>query len=206
MKLRPYQEEARVKVQEQWDGGVQKTLLVLPTGCGKTIVFSKIIEDRVKQGDRVLILAHRGELLEQASDKLKKSTGLNTALEKADSTSLNSWFRVTVGSVQTLQREKRLNQFSNDYFDTIVIDEAHHCISNSYQNVLNHFDKAKVLGVTATPDRGDMQNLGTYFESLAYEYKIVDAIKEGYLSKIQSLTIPLNLDLSGVSTQNGVFL
>ena len=205
MKLRPYQEEARVKVQEEWERGVNKTLLVLPTGCGKTIVFSKIIEDRVKQGDRVLILAHRGELLEQASDKLKKSTGLNTALEKAGSTSLNSWFRVVVGSVQTLQREKRLNQFSNDYFDTIVIDEAHHCISNSYQNVLNHFDKAKVLGVTATPDRGDMQNLGTYFESLAYEYKIVDAIKEGYLSKIQGLTIPLNLDLSGVSTQNGDF-
>ena len=205
MQLRPYQEEARLKVQEQWDGGVNKTLLVLPTGCGKTIVFSKIIEDRVKLGERVLILAHRSELLEQASDKLKKSTGLNTALEKADSSSLNSWYMVTVGSVQTLQREKRLKQFSNDYFDTIVIDEAHHCISNGYQNVLNHFDKAKVLGVTATPDRGDMKDLGTYFESLAYEYKIVDAIKEGYLSKIQSLTIPLNLDLSGVATQNGDF-
>lgn len=205
MQLRPYQEEARKKVQEQWEGGVNKTLLVLPTGCGKTIVFSKIIEDRVKLGERVLILAHRSELLEQASDKLKKSTGLNTALEKADSSSLNSWYMVTVGSVQTLQREKRLKQFSNDYFDTIVIDEAHHCISNGYQNVLNHFDKAKVLGVTATPDRGDMKDLGTYFESLAYEYKIVDAIKEGYLSEIQSLTIPLNLDLSGVATQNGDF-
>ena len=205
MQLRPYQEEARKKVQEQWEGGVNKTLLVLPTGCGKTIVFSKIIEDRVKLGERVLILAHRSELLEQASDKLKKSTGLNTALEKADSSSLNSWYMVTVGSVQTLQREKRLKQFSNDYFDTIVIDEAHHCISNGYQNVLNHFDKAKVLGVTATPDRGDMKDLGAYFESLAYEYKIVDAIKEGYLSKIQSLTIPLNLDLSGVATQNGDF-
>lgn len=205
MQLRPYQEEARKKVQEQWEGGVNKTLLVLPTGCGKTIVFSKIIEDRVKLGERVLILAHRSELLEQASDKLKKSTGLTTALEKADSSSLNSWYMVTVGSVQTLQREKRLKQFSNDYFDTIVIDEAHHCISNGYQNVLNHFDKAKVLGVTATPDRGDMKDLGTYFESLAYEYKIVDAIKEGYLSKIQSLTIPLNLDLSGVATQNGDF-
>ena len=205
MQLRPYQEEARLKVQEQWERGVDKTLLVLPTGCGKTIVFSKIIEDRVKLGERVLILAHRSELLEQASDKLKKSTGLNTALEKADSSSLGTWFRVTVGSVQTLQREKRLKQFSNDYFDTIVIDEAHHCISNGYQNVLNHFDKAKVLGVTATPYRGDMKDLGTYFESLAYEYKIVDAIKEGYLSKIQSLTIPLNLDLSGVATQNGDF-
>ena len=139
MKLRPYQEEARVKVQEEWERGVNKTLLVLPTGCGKTIVFSKIIEDRVKKGDRVLILAHRSELLEQASDKLKKSTGLNTALEKADSTSKDTWFRVVVGSVQTLQREKRLNQFDKDHFDTIVIDEAHHCISNSYQNVQKYW-------------------------------------------------------------------
>lgn len=205
MKLRPYQEESRKKVQAEWDKGVKKTLLVLPTGCGKTIVFSKIIEDRVSLGERVLVLAHRGELLEQASDKLYKATGLKTATEKAEETAKNSWFRVTVGSVQTLQREKRLNEFSKDYYDTIVIDEAHHCISESYQRVLNHFDGANVLGVTATPDRGDMKNLGSYFESLAYEYKLPQAIKEGYLSKIKSLTIPLKLDLSGVATQSGDF-
>ena len=82
MKLRPYQQEARVKVQKEWERGVNKTLLVLPTGCGKTIVFSKIIEDRVKQGDRVLILAHRSELLEQASDKLKKVLDLIQPLKK----------------------------------------------------------------------------------------------------------------------------
>lgn len=205
MKLRPYQEKSRERVQEEWAKGVDKTLLVLPTGCGKTIVFSKIIEDRVKLGERVLILAHRSELLEQASDKLKKATGLKTATEKADETAKDSWFRVTVGSVQTLQREKRLKEFSKDYYNTIVIDEAHHCISESYQRVLNYFDKAKVLGVTATPDRGDMKNLGTYFESLAYEYKLPEAIREGYLSKIKSLTIPLKLDLSSVATQNGDF-
>lgn len=205
MQLRPYQEEARAKVQQEWKEGRKRTLLVLPTGCGKTIVFSKIIEDCVKMGERVLVLAHRSELLEQASDKLMTATGLETALEKAENTSIGSWFRVVVGSVQTMQREKRLSQFPPNHFDTIVIDEAHHAISDGYQRVLEHFGEANVLGVTATPDRGDMRNLGSYFDSLAYEYPLVDAIKSGYLSKITAITIPLELDISTVSQQAGDF-
>ncbi len=193
MELRKYQQEARMAIQEEWKNGNQITLLVLPTGTGKTIVFSKVIEDRVKQGERVLVLAHRGELLDQAADKLEKSTGLKTATEKAEETSLNSWFRVVVGSVQTMMREKRLSQFDNDFFDTIIIDEAHHSISNSYQRVLNHFEDANVLGVTATPDRGDMRNLGEYYQSLAYEYTPPKAIKEGYLAPIKALTLPLRV-------------
>ncbi|EPM7558076.1 DEAD/DEAH box helicase [Enterococcus faecium] len=205
MQLRPYQQEARAAIQKEWTDGKKKTLLVLPTGCGKTIVFSKVIEDRVRKGERVLVLAHRGELLDQASDKLQKSTGLKTATEKAEQTSLGSFFRVVVGSVQTLQQEKRLSKFPPNFFDTIVVDEAHHCISNGYQRVLKHFEEANVLGVTATPDRGDMRNLGSYFESLAYEYTLPKAIKEGYLTPIKALTIPLKLDLSTVKQQSGDF-
>ena len=205
MQLRPYQQEAREAVQAEWAKGRKRTLLVLPTGCGKTIVFSKIIEDQVKEGKRVLVLAHRSELLEQASDKLKTATGLGTALEKAENTSIGSWYRVVVGSVQTMQREKRLSQFPPDWFDTIVVDEAHHAISDGYQRVLSYFKQSNVLGVTATPDRGDMKNLGSYFDSLAYEYSLVQAIQEGYLSKIKALTIPLSLDLSNVSMSAGDF-
>ena len=205
MELRPYQAEAKAAVFEQWDKGTLKTLLVLPTGCGKTIVFAKVAEDCVRQGYWVLILAHRGELLEQAADKIKKSTNLGCATEKAEQTCLGSWFRITVGSVQSMQREKRLSQFSEDYFNVIIIDEAHHCISDGYQKVLQHFPSAKVLGVTATPDRGDMRNLGEFFESLAYEYTLPKAIREGYLSPIKAMTIPLQLDLSGVSIQSGDF-
>lgn len=205
MKLRPYQEEAKLAVQHEWESGKKVVLLVLPTGTGKTIVFSKIIEDGVRDGERILVLAHRSELLDQAADKLAQSTGLLTATEKAEETSIGSWYRVVVGSVQTLMREKRLNKFSPDYFGTIIVDEAHHCISDSYQKVLSYFTKAKVLGVTATPDRGDMKNLGSYFESLAYEYTLPKAIKEGYLSPIKALTIPLKLDLSGVGQQAGDF-
>lgn len=205
MELRPYQQEAKAAIQAEWAEGRRRTLLVLPTGTGKTIVFSKLIEDCVRSGERVLVLAHRGELLDQAADKLAQATGLGCAVEKAEESCLGSWFRVAVGSVQSLMREKRLSRFSPDYFDTIVVDEAHHCISDSYQKVLSHFENAKVLGVTATPDRGDMRNLGSYFESLAYEYTLPRAIKEGYLVPIQALTIPLKLDLTGVGVQAGDF-
>lgn len=205
MELRPYQKEAKEAVFEQWGDGIRRTLLVLPTGCGKTIVFAKITEDCVRNGDRVLILAHRGELLEQAADKIAKATGLGCATEKAEQSCLGSWYRITVGSVQSLMRETRLKRFPEDYFNTIIIDEAHHCISDSYQRVLKHFPDAKILGVTATPDRGDMKNLGQVFESLAYEYTLPKAIKEGYLSPIKAVTIPLQVDLTGVGIQSGDF-
>lgn len=205
MELRPYQLEAKTAIFEQWDQGIKKTLLVLPTGCGKTIVFAKVTEECVRQGKRVLIMAHRGELLDQAADKIMQATGLGSAVEKAEETCLGSWFRIVVGSVQSLTRPQRLAKFKQDYFDTIIIDEAHHCLSDSYQRVLEHFPDAEVLGVTATPDRGDMRNLGQYFESLAYEYTLPQAIKSGYLVPIKAMTIPLQLDLTGVGIQSGDF-
>lgn len=205
MQARPYQIEAIEAIEGEWAKGTNRTLLVLPTGCGKTIVFCKVAEDEVRNGGRVLILAHRGELLEQAADKLQQVTGLGTALEKAESSSLDSWYRVTVGSVQTLMRESRLARFPRDWFDAIIVDEAHHVLADSYQRILDHFSDARVLGVTATPDRGDMRNLGSVFQSLAYEYTLPRAIKEGYLSPIQAQTIPLRLDLSSVGVQSGDF-
>lgn len=205
MELRPYQQAAKQAIFAEWEAGKRKTLLVLPTGCGKTIVFAKLTEECVRGGERVLILAHRGELLTQAADKLQKATGLGCAVEKAEESCLGSWYRVAVGSVQSLMREQRLSQFPQHYFDTIVVDEAHHCLSDGYQRVLAHFADAKVLGVTATPDRGDMRNLGSFFESLAYEYSLSKAIKEGYLSPIKALTVPLRMDLSGCGVQAGDF-
>lgn len=201
--LRPYQEAAREAIEKEWASGNKRTLLVLPTGTGKTVVFSKVAEDQVRAGNRVLILAHRGELLEQAADKLYRMTGLKCSVEKADQTALGTWNRVTVGSVQSLQRENRLHRFSQDYYGTIIIDEAHHAITDGYRRIIDYFDQADVLGVTATPDRGDQRKLGEVFNSLAYEYSIVQAIKDGYLCKIVAQTVPLRLDMTGLKTQAG---
>lgn len=201
--LRPYQEEARRAVEREWDEGRAKTLLVLPTGCGKTIVFAMVAKDVVDGGGRVLVLAHRGELLDQAADKIGKATGLGCSVEKAERTSVGEWFRVTVGSVQTMMRPSRLDRFPRDWFDAIIVDEAHHALSASYQAVLDWFDAADVLGVTATPDRGDRRDLGAYFDSIAYEYTLPRAIKEGYLCPIKAQTVPLAIDLAAVRTQSG---
>lgn len=203
MELRDYQIAAKKAIFEEWKDK-NSTLLVLPTGCGKTIVFGSIARDRARDG-RVLILAHREELLTQASDKIHRISGMNCAVEKAEQTCLGSDEPITVGSVQTLQTEKRLSRFPHDYFKTVIIDEAHHALAPSYRNVLAHFDSAKMLGVTATPDRGDMKDLSEIFESCAYEYSLRDAVKQGYLSPIRVQTMPLNIDFTSVKVSMGDF-
>ena len=203
IELRPYQAEARDAILHEWSEGRKRTLLVLPTGCGKTVCFASVVKEQVNDGGRALIMAHRGELLDQAADKVKQVTGLDCAYEKAGSSSLGSWMPVTVGSVQSLCQEKRLQQFPQDYFKTIVVDEAHHCLSDSYQRVLEHFSGANVLGVTATPDRGDMRNMGRFFDSRAFEYTMSQAIREKYLCPVRAQMIPLKLDISDVGMSNG---
>ena len=199
MNLRPYQKEAIQAIESGWDE-YKKQLLVLPTGCGKTIVFSQVAKDRTEKG-RVLILAHRDELIEQARDKYYKLTGDFTEKEKASESSSDMW-PVTVGSVQTLMRESRLQRFSHDHFKTLIVDEAHHSLADSYQKILNHFD-ADVLGVTATPDRGDKKTLGEYYDRIAYEYSLLQAVQDGYLCKINARTVPLEIDMSAVKVRVG---
>lgn len=203
IELRPYQSSAIQAVSDEFQRGHNHTLVVLPTGTGKTIVFAKVVESSVLNGKRALILAHRGELLDQASDKLKFACGLDTALEKAESTSLGRFERVTVASVQTLCQERRLAKFPKDYFDLIVVDEAHHCMSESYQRILGYFDTAKVLGVTATPDRADQKSLGKFFDSKAFEYTLNQAVRDKFLCPVKAQMIPLELDIANVGFSNG---
>ena len=190
--LRPYQNEAVAAIKKHWSEDWDKELLVLPTGCGKTVVFNTIAHE---QPGRTLILAHRDELIEQARDKYHSMFHETAGKIKAQENNIK---RVTVGSVQTMMRR--------DYsgmFDTIIVDEAHHAISDSYQKILGQFPTAKVLGVTATPDRGDKRNLAEYFEGIAYEYNLKTAIKEGYLCEIAAKTIPLEIDMSSVKVSLG---
>lgn len=199
MELRPYQIEAKNAVLEEYEKGRKRTLLVLPTGTGKTVVFSSVLDEQLKKGGRGLILAHREELLSQAQDKLFQTTGRSSAIEKGESSAAGSDAEVIVGSMQTLSRPERLFRYERDAFTDIVVDEAHHCISDSYQRILNYFDSARILGVTATPDRGDHRNLGGIFESKAYEYPISSAIRDGYLSPIIAKMIPIEIRIEGDS-------
>ncbi len=175
--------------------------------CGKTIIFSHLAAREVKRGGRVLILAHRGELLQQAIDKLHAATGIVAGLEKAEETSDvdidEPPHTVVVGSVQSMKSQKRLARFAKDDFSLIVIDECHHALTDTYRAVIDHFPDARLLGVTATPDRGDLRSLGEVFQKIAYEYSIVDAIRDGYLCPIRAQTVPLRIDLTGVAKQGG---
>lgn len=193
IKLRPYQVEAVAAINKKWQEW-QRELLVLPTGCGKTVVFNTIANQRP---GRTLILAHRDELIEQARDKYSSMFGDMPGKIKASENEIRT---VTVGSVQTMTR-----RHYEGMFDTVIIDEAHHSISPSYQNILKQFPEAKVLGVTATPDRGDKKSLARYFDGIAYEYKLKTAVAEGYLSPIYAKTIPLKIDMSNVKVSLGDF-
>lgn len=201
MILRPYQQEAIQAVETGWSE-FPKQLLVMPTGTGKTCVFSQIAKDRTELG-RVLILAHRDELIEQARDKYHNMTGDFAGKEKASETSIDSFWQVTVGSVQTMMRDSRLSKFSQDYFKTVIVDEAHHSLADSYQKILQYFGSADVLGVTATPDRGDRKELGEYYDRIAYEYSLRKAVEDGYLCKLNALTVPLQIDLSETKIRVG---
>jgi superfamily II DNA or RNA helicase len=198
--LRPYQIQAHEAITRGFQE-YRKQLVVKPTGSGKTILFASLAQHY--QPHRTLVLAHREELIQQAVDKIHKATGMIAEVEMGDrSASLDA--PVVVASVQTLMREKRRERWPEDHFGLVVVDEAHHTLADSYRNTLRHFDEnALVLGVTATPDRGDKKSLGRYYENIAYEVTLLDLIKQNWLSPIRVKTVPLSLDLRGVRTTAG---
>jgi superfamily II DNA or RNA helicase len=196
--LRPYQRDAVDGIGEKL-AEFRSTLLVIPTGTGKTRVFTEVARH---WPGKVLVLAHRDELLQQARGRLGKETGEMVGLEQADFYAGNE--RIVVGSVQTLSQPDRLSRWKPDHFGIVVCDEAHHAPSPSYRRIFDHFSGAKLLGVTATPDRADEKAMGLVFESVAYVYEIDDAIKDGYLCPIRILPIFLGeLDLSSCRTTAG---
>ncbi len=217
--LRDYQVQALEKVREGWRQ-FRRQLAVLATGAGKTVIFSQVAHEEVAAGGRVLILAHTDELLDQASDKLARSTGLEAEKEKAEHHA-SHFAQVVVGSIQTLARERRLLEWPEDHFTLVIVDEAHRSLAASYQKVLRYFHFgavslqdgwqppeagadcktfAKILGVTATADRGDKRSLGEFYEACAFDYGLLQAVRDGYLVRPVAEMIPLKIDLRGIKT------
>lgn len=209
--LREYQSEAISAAFYEWLDK-QSTLIVLPTGTGKTVVAAEII-NRV-QPKRTLFLAHREELIFQGARTIEKYTDLNCEIEMADLwAGANLWngCPVVVSTIQTQiagrSGNERMTRFDPDEFGLVVVDEAHRVTAKSYRKVLSHYKKnpeVKILCLTATPDRADEEALGQMIDSVAYDYEILDAINDGYLVPIEQQMVTIEgLDFSSVRTTAG---
>ena len=196
MELRDYQEAAVKAIKRNWDE-THKLLLVMATGTGKTVVFCELAKEVTADGGKVLILAHLAELLEQAADKLLQIGGITASLEKADSYASHS-DKVVLSSWQTLQRDDRLYAWGWDHFDLIIVDEAHRSMGKGYQKIFGYFNTTRILGVTATTDRGDRKSLGDFYDTIAYEFGLLNACKASWLVRPIAKTIPIKIDLDGV--------
>lgn len=208
MILRDYQQSAVDATLAELEAA-RSSLIVLPTGCGKTVVFAHIIKHFAGRG-RALVIAHREELIHQAAEKIRAVTGEAPDIEMAEHHADSHMFRrtgVIVASVQTLLSDKRLGKFRPDDFSLIVTDEAHHATAASYRRVYDHFGtnpKCRHLGVTATPDRADEEALGQIFSSVGYVYEIVDAIHDGWLVPILQRSVTVDsMDFSNIRTTAG---
>ncbi|MGE0551747.1 MAG: DEAD/DEAH box helicase [Kofleriaceae bacterium] len=198
--LRPYQRSAVEGVLAAFRAGHRSTLLVLATGTGKTVVFAEVARRGVERGRRVLVLAHRTELITQAAEKLANA-GVEAQVDQGERRASEA--PCVVASVQTL-RGPRLERWARDAFDLVVVDEAHHATAASYRAVLERFTSAKVLGVTATPDRLDGHGMGEVFESVAYRYELRQAIRDGWLAPIRARRVAVDgVDLATVHTRAG---
>ena len=200
VELRPYQQQAVEAIRGRYADGDRATLLVMATGTGKTTVFGDVARRCLAKKNRVLVLAHRDELVRQAARRIQAMTGVEPSIEKADE-GYDFSSPVCVASVQTLKGE-RLERFPRNWFALVVVDEAHHAVADSYRDILEHF-KCHSLGVTATADRADRRGLAEVFDSIAYEYPIARAVSEGYLTPIVAKCLPLEMDLRGVKVSHG---
>ena len=197
MQLRPYQSDLVNRIRFEYQQGRKSVLMVLSTGGGKTCIFSHITEQASVKGNRVLILVHRAELLDQASRAMPVPHGIIAANRAMDLS-----HTAQVASVQTVAR--RLHLLPRDFFQLLVVDEAHHSTASQWSATIAHFAQAKLLGVTATPIRGDGRGLGEHYQAMVQGPTAAELTSEGYLAPARVLAPP-GFDSAGLRKRMGDF-
>jgi len=200
--LRTYQAQALDAIGAAHARGVTRQLVVLPTGSGKTVVFSNLVSRRP---GRSLILAHRDELIQQAAQKLRVVSGsLDIEIVKARQDDRDA--RAVVASVQTLAQPGRVERMGT--FSTVIVDEAHHAVAGTYMDILERLgcmgqSGPLTAGFTATAGRSDKVALGAVWQEVTYQRGIIQMIAEGYLCDIRAMQIGTDFDLGNVQVRAG---
>ncbi len=207
IEYRDYQVEGRDAAFREHEAGNDSACVVLPTGCGKTVLAGMCFERALERGRKGLFLAHREVLVRQAYRTLC-AFGFDVAVEMAgesarEQAAILGQPQVVVGSVQSLQGS-RLASWDREAFGYVIVDECHRVLGEQHQNTLGYFRGYWHLGLTATPDRGDDRNIGSQYVK-AYEYGLRRAIAEGYLAPIRTRTCPTKVDLRGLRMHGGDF-
>jgi superfamily II DNA or RNA helicase len=204
MDLRDYQVKVIDDFEHEIAAGKRRIILVAPTGSGKTVIASAIIKLFIKRRRGVLVVAHRREIIKQTSDKLH-AIGVAHGIIMAGEQDRPLEF-VQVASIQTLWvRGVQRESMELPKAELLVIDEAHHCPANTYSKIIETYPDAIVLGLTATPCRGDGRGLGGIFEVLIECPQVVELIEQGFLVKTR-VYAPIMPDLKGVKVQAGDYV
>jgi superfamily II DNA or RNA helicase len=198
--LWPFQERLIADIQAEVERGNRRILVVSATGSGKTITASALASNAVAEGQRVLFLDHRVELTEQAAAKLF-AAGIDAGIIQAGFRPRPEW--VQVASVQTLHaRAVRGRAMKAPDADLVIVDEAHHVRARTYERILDLYPRAVVIGLTATPCRGDGRGLGNSFDVIVEAPQIAERITGGYLVPAR-IYAPEAPDLTGVRIERG---
>lgn len=193
--LRPYQIEYKTKIYEAWSTK-KRIMLQMPTGTGKTKLFVSIIKDlrrldSIQRPVRILILAHRIELIEQIHKEISGDYDIPSGIIRAGNLESQS-IPTQIASVPTLCRDKRIEKWTSFKFDLIIVDEAHHIKAYCYRRIIKTFPEARILGVTATPYRMSGYGFKDNFDELIMSQPVMDFIRQGYLSDYEYYSIPQN--------------
>ncbi len=194
---RPYQERMFEAVNKEMENGIKRHLIVMATGVGKRLLAVGLSQNF----KRSLFICHREELIEQAYIDFSKMYPMQVGIIKGKRFELDN--KIVIASAQTLHR--RLNKIPKDFFDNIMIDEAHHFLAPTFIKPLEYFEPSQMFGFTATPTRLDGLNFTNLFDKITFEYSIQQGINEGWLCSLEAYRVKTNVDIAGVKRTAGDF-